>query len=275
MDIDIISDEFRLQQANRYSLWLYLSDNDCSFVILDDTSKLFVGIKRVSHISLTKTIELFDELSAIPFSRVSIALDAQPSLMIPGALFRQENKRNLLAFTAEFNEEHEVIEQFIPFLSMVNLFAVAPSFKSFIAPYFPKANLIHTSSAMLIAAANLSRSVDSNPTIGIRITDNNLYVCVFDSGKLILSNSFAIKTCDDIVYWLLRLCEQFGFPTSKVRIYFQGVDNLLDERIVVLKQHFAKLNLLPFPDMFQLTPEIKAEAKEIFTDLFYLPICEL
>lgn len=275
MDIELISDEFRLQQANRYSLWLHLSDNDCSFVILDDASKVFVGIKKVSHISLTKTIELFDELSVIPFTRVFLSLDVQPSLLVPKTLFRQENKRDLLTFSAEFNEEYEVVEHHLPSLSAVNLFAVAPSFKTFVAPYFPKANFVHTSSAVLTAIANLSRSSDTNQIIGINLIENGLYICMFDGGKLTFSNYYSVKTREDRLYWMLRLCDQFALHTHQVRLYVQGVENLMDERVAFLKPYFPKLSLIPFPEGHQLAPELASESIEMFTDLFYLPLCEL
>lgn len=274
MDIEIISDEFRLQQANRYSLWLHLSDDHCSFVILDDASRSFVGIKRVNHISLTKTIELFDGLSAISFARVFIALDSQPSVLVPNVLFRQENKRDLLSFTAEFNEEYEVFEHYLPSLSAVNVFAVAPSFKTFIAPYFPQGNLIHISSALLIAMADLSRT-ETNVTMGIRLQDNVLSVCLFDCGRLIFFNHFSVKTREDVIYWIMRLGDQFGLNANKTGLYVQGVENVMDEKVAFLRLYFAKLNLIPFPEEYQLAPELKTEPIELFTDLFYLPLCEL
>jgi hypothetical protein len=274
MDIEIISDEFRLQQANRYSLWLHLSDDHCSFAILDDASRSFVGIKRVNHISLTKTIELFDELSAISFSRVFIALDSQPSVLVPNVLFRQDNKRDFLNFAAEYNEEHDVFEQYIPSLSVVNVFAVAPSFKTFVTPYFSQAVFIPMSSALLIAVSGLSRTA-TGVLMGIRLMESGLLVCLFERGKLLFYNHFLIKTEEDVLYWLSRLCDQFHLDASKIGVYMQDVQNLMDEKIAFLKRYFTKLNLFPLPQEYQIAPELKEKPIELFTDLFYLPLCEL
>jgi hypothetical protein len=274
MDIEIISDEFRLQQANRYSLWLHLSDDHCSFAILDDASRSFVGIKRVNHISLTKTIELFDELSAISFARVFIALDSQPSVLVPKVLFRQENKRDFLNFTAEYNDEHEVFEQYIPSLSVVNVFAIAPSFKSFVSPYFPQATLVHMSSALLTAMSGLSQT-EAGSVMGIRLMDNGLNVCLCERGKILFSNHFAIKTHEDVLYWLVRLCDQFCMDPDKTALYVQDIQNVMDEKVAFLNRYFAKLNLFPLPTEYQVAPELKSEPIELFTDLFYLPLCEL
>jgi hypothetical protein len=62
---------------------------------------------------------------------------------------------------------------------------------------------------------------------------------------------------------------------SKTAIYVQDVQNVMDEKVAFLKRYFAKLNLFPLPTEYQVAPELKSEPIELFTDLFYLPLCEL
>lgn len=274
MDVDLISDEFRLNQANRYSLWLYISDNSCTLSILDDAERLFVGIKQVEQISLAKTIELCDELSSISFSRVFISVDTSPALLVPSTLYKSQNKRMLLEFSADFNEEHEVEEQRIPSLDVVMLFPVAVSFKSFVEPFFPHATILHISSALLVATTELSRA-EKGQTMGARIAGHTLQLCICNCGKLLFSNHFEIKTKDDVVYWMLRVCEQFTINPHTLCLYMEGISHLMDDTAIKIKQYFPHISLIPFPSFYKLAPELKSESSEAFTDLFYLPLCEL
>lgn len=273
MDIDLISDEFRLHQPNRYSLWLYLSDTSCSVSILDDAEKIFVGIKYVKNISLTKTIELFDELTAIPFSRVTISVDANPSLLVPQALYRSENKKDLLGFSADLNDEHEIVSHHLSALSVVCLFSISKSFQNFVTPYFPKATILHISGALLVAVDELSRSVEKGITMGVRIADHTLHVCIFNFGKLLFSNHFSTHTNEDLVYWILRVCEQFSINPSKLKLYIDGIENAMDEKSIVLKPYFNKISKIPFPPMYTLSQELRSTMPAEI-DLFYLPLCE-
>ena len=274
MDIDIISDEFKLNQADRYSLWLYINDNSCSLSILDDKERLFVGIKQAAQISLAKTVELLDELSSISFSKVYIAVDTTPALLVPQTLYRPENKRNLLAFSADFNEEHEVMEHPISSLTAVMLFPVASSFKSFVIPFFPNAEILHILSALPVAMFELSRATKGQ-AMGARITKNLLHVSIADFGKLLFSNHFEIKTKDDIVYWLLRVCDQFTINPRKQTLYLDGIPNLMDDIAINIKSYFPTISLIPFPSVYGLASDLKSKPLESFTDLFYLPLCEL
>jgi len=94
MEIEILSAQFDLQEANRYSLWLTLGDSECAFAVLNDVTKTFIWVKRVKQTSFTKTIALFNELSAIPFAQVVVELDLQPSILVPSVLYQYSHKRD-------------------------------------------------------------------------------------------------------------------------------------------------------------------------------------
>ena len=275
MEIEILSAQFDLQEANRYSLWLTLGDSECAFAVLNDVTKTFIWVKRVKQTSFTKTIALFNELSAIPFAQVVVELDLQPSILVPSVLYQYSHKRDFLSFSAELSSEQDVMEHALPSLSLVNLFAIAPSIKTFIAPYFSKAKFVHNTSALLLAIQSLSRSVPEQPAMGALLSEANIYLCLFESGKLLFANNFSVKTKEDAAYWVLRLFDQFSLNITQVQLYLQGIEHLFDERALLLKQYISHVNLLPSPAVFTLAPELKSEQLHSFTDLFYLPLCEL
>lgn len=273
MDIDLISDEFKLHQPNRYSLWLYIGENSCSVSIFDDAERRFVGMKHVKHISLTQTIELFDELSAISFARVFISVDTHPVVLVPSTLYRNENKNTLLGFSTDFNDEHEVVSHYLSALSIVSLFSVTRSFLSFITPYFPNATVMHISSALLVAMEEISRSTEQGITVGVRLAEHSLYICIFNFGRLLFFNQFMVQTSEDVAYWILRICEQFSINPGKLRLYVDGINNAMEEKAVALKPYFSKISTIPFPSMYSLASELKTKSL-VETGLFYLPLCE-
>lgn len=273
MDIDLISDEFNLHQPNAYSLWLYIGDNSCSVSILDDAERRFVGMKQAKHISLAQTIELFDELAAIPFARVFISVDTHPALLVPSTLYRDDDKSTIFGFSTDFNDEHEIVSHHLPALSIVSLFSVTRSFLHFISPYFPNATIMHMSSALLVAVEELSRSAEQGIAVGVRLAEHSLHICIFNFGRLLFFNQFVVQASEDVAYWILRICEQFSINPGKLKLYVEGIDNAMEEKAVALKPYFSKISTIPFPSMYSLAPELKAKAIEE-TGLFYLPLCE-
>jgi len=275
MEIDIISAQFDSQQTNRYSLWMRFGSRECAFTILDNSTKQFVRIRKIGQIPFSKTIDLFKELSFIPFSNVTIALESQFPVVVPSSLYQPAKKYEFIAFNTDISMGHEVMEHVLPSLSLVQLFTLAPSLKTVVASYFPQARLVHATSSVLVAMQLLSRINKQQTIMGVLLTENNVHLCLFESGKLLFFNSFLTKTKEDIAYWVLRLFDQFDLNTTQVQLYLQGIDNSLDDRILILKQYISKVQLLPFPSSCKLASDLRSEQLQSFTDLFYMPLCEL
>jgi hypothetical protein len=83
------------------------------------------------------------------------------------------------------------------------------------------------------------KDADVSGYISLDILTSQLYVVVSSENKLLLAQSFSYSTPADVVYYLLKVCQQFNFSQRQVKLFLSGLIEKNSALYKELHQYFC------------------------------------
>jgi hypothetical protein len=80
--------------------------------------------------------------------------------------------------------------------------------------------------------------MDGTKQVWASVNHNSLLVNLVANGKLLLTNSFNIKTPTDCLYYIGSIYEQFDLSRKEIPLFFNGDKSYLD----LLEKHISHCN---------------------------------
>jgi hypothetical protein len=274
MELTILSTVFDPSRNQDYALFVRIFDNRLSWLLADCRNSLLVGLGDTGILPAGVAKE---HISALPLPDVvsrRIMTDGFPAVLVPDALFRKGDAAGFYHFCATAEPGSVILSDTIPQLEATNLFPLSAKTGKLIHDVQHASPVTHVSSIFLQSLA-MMKNVDDMPVIGVYYRSGMLYICVFRSNKLLLSNSFAVKTDRDIQYWVCRICDQNGFAATNTRLCLHSPGQLPGQTFTMLKDQFALTSMLPFPATLKKAFELEPIDIQPFMDLIYFfMLCE-
>lgn len=235
----IINDE---TEAVQPVLYLRLGETHCSFAIADNASQ---KIKQVFFYSRSETDN--DPVSALTalhpqlnrsFYRVQVSYDyPQYSFLSSGGL-RHDEAGNIRSILPVGEKASVTITEQLTEWQLFNIYAIPRELHEQLTRKFPAANFCHQASAALKnshAAPGGYLQVDFRP--------NEFSLLAIKNNKLLLSRSFEYSAPEDVIYYLLKTCQQFSLSQNEVQLELSG---LIDQQSALYKelyQYFIHVDL--------------------------------
>lgn len=202
------------------------------------------------------------------FSKVLVAYDQPQSVLVPPSSF-EGNDRLLLEMMYGINGGHSIIAEDIADWQLKNIFAVPSQIKEWLTRHFPEAHFYHSYSIGV-------KLIDHTATEGSLSVDfrNTDFVVVASKGnRLLLAQTFSYSTHDDVMYYLIKVCSEFGFSQQQVKIAVTGLIEKESNLYRELVQYF--LNIRFREPSWQLpVREEENYPPHFFTSLNDLALCE-
>ena len=135
---------------------------------------------------------------------------------------------------------HIIMAEDIDRHNMTCTFAVHKGLYNFIKTHFPLHRIHHYSINGII------KSIEHSKTNGSRevwacAENNSLLINLVENGKLLLTNSFNIKTATDCLYFIGSIYEQFDLSKKNIPLFFYGNKSYLN----LLEKHISHCNNIP------------------------------
>ena len=166
--------------------------------------------------------ELINFLAAYPalnssFLAVLVAYDYPQSIVIPSADIKQE-EAGILLNTLYHNNQLPVVEA-IPHWQLYNVFAAPKEIQEWVSKKFPAAKSGHQYS---LETGNVT-AADSSGIIQVDFRKDDFTILVARESKLLLANAFEYSTPEDVLYFLLKICQQFSLQQQEVELQLSGL----------------------------------------------------
>jgi len=202
------------------------------------------------------------------FSKILIAYDHPQSVLVPPASYTG-NDSLLLELMYGVNGSHSILTQDITGWQLKNIFAVPSVVKEWATRHFPKGHFYHSYTIGV-------RLIDNTAMEGSLLIDfrNNDFVVLASKGnRLLMAQTFSYTTFDDVLYYLVKICTEFGFSQQQVKIAVTGLIEKESNLYRELVQYFLNIR---FREPSWLLP-VKEEdnyPSHFFTSLNDLALCE-
>lgn len=221
-------------------LCMRIGERHLSFAILHRHSGV---IHDLSYYSIDNPdIEVFNALPVLQpeikrnISAVNVAFDFPQFILLPEDESIRVNSNQLITSLFPPGEIPVVLEDRIIKPGLVNTYWIPQRIHQWIAEQFPAAQLFHQHSIHFSLA---SRHAATGMYIDFRRESFSL-MAVRDGEPLLLQD-FEYSTPGDVLYYLLKVCEQFGFSQQDVHLLVSGLVDRQSGLYQALYQYFIQI----------------------------------
>jgi hypothetical protein len=268
-----LSVKFHHALLHSYHFIVLINHSFWSWSIVEQGTNMIMGGSNGIYHSLSDIEKELNQWDLNSLGKLSIFFVLEENMLVPSAFFDQSKSRELLQFCYDLPQDTFIEINTIPALEMINLFSIPEELHSMTNRLLPKALQYHASTASVLAAHHLSQQ-KYHPVLLVDIYPGVIFLTIADGGKILFANYFKSVTQEDMLYWIVRLLEQFELDGSKIILYVNGEKSQVNERIAYLISYFNNVSALPFPSFLSVAEDTPEDFFQSFIDLFYLLLCE-
>lgn len=187
--------------------------------------------------------ELNDLIAAYPvlnnsFYQVLIAYDYIESSLVPIQDYRHEESAALLGSLFGKASAAITIAESIPEWQLYNVFGVPKEITDWVNKKFPSAKSWHQYS---VGTRRIS-GADESGSLLVDFKKEDITILVARQGKLLLAQTYEYSTPEDVLYYLLRITQQFSLSREECKIQLSGLVDQQSSLYKELYQYFIHLN---------------------------------
>ena len=252
--------------GSQHTILLEVGPGYVSYAYLDNNSKSIDGLhyflfdeeeteKNVAHI-----IAQIEGRAQQP----AIVCSAFPQALLTPAKFFTDDYATLDAVYGQHGRAY--FNDAIPEWQLVNVYSFPEGLKRILSDSFSAVSFYH---AYTPAIKIYSGYVADNQLL-VHFTQQQFRVLLKKDSTIHLAQTYSYKTPLDVVYHLLKICQEFGLPQASVHFIVSGLIEQSSQLYTELQQYFSNLH-------FTHPPEISFPANNhphhFFTSLYNLAAC--
>ena len=227
-------------------LSLRVGEKHCSFSTSDSSGSQLNRLTYctsedplVTGWNKNELLAFFTDYSLLPrlFDRVSICYDFPQSLFISAADYKQEESGLLLATLGNSYGNQKINAELIPEWNVYNMFNVPGEVQELFEAAFPAAGYQHQYS---LGLKSLNRK-DNGAVLAVEFDTDHFNVITVKGSRFLLAQTFEYVTPADVLYYLLRICQQFSLSRQDVALQLSGLVEKESALYKELVQYFIHL----------------------------------
>jgi Protein of unknown function (DUF3822) len=214
-------------------LAIRIGEHHCCFAIVNSVASelgqlAYYSSDEINADVLATVFSTHSELNN-SFFQVLVCYDYPQNAIVPFKYFNADDTRLMLNATCSNVGNTAIISEVIPGWQIYNIYAVPKDIHDWISRKFPAGKYWHNYS---VAMKNIA-GADASGCISVNLFTNDLTLLAGKENTLLLAQSFPWSTPEDVIYYLLKVCQQLNLSQQKVKLVLSG---LIEKQSVLYKE---------------------------------------
>ena len=269
---------FHIKPAQKYNpanstLLMIVGAGYCSFAVLNQISKELVEfgyyISRQEHTDYKK---FFEETPALNtrYYQAAIAYDAHDAVQIPSVVYKYEDGQLHLDAIYGKTIHATVISDSIPERNVYNVYRLPSELQSAASWKYLSGKFSNMYTVLLKDQVQKNEDV-----IFVDFKTDEFSVVAFSSNKLLLTKTVSYTSPADVLYYLLKACQQFGLSQQTVKLSLSGLIEKDSSVYRELYKYFIHLEFETLKGDIKLAEELKVHPEHFYSSISKLAACVL
>lgn len=202
------------------------------------------------------------------FYKVVIGYSFAEKILVPDALYKYDDAVALLNAGFGTGVHITVIAEPVAEKQLHTIFRMPTAMHDWAAAKFTNIQYFHTVSLLL----KKNKDTDKN-LLCVDIKSETFSILVFKEGKLLLAQNREYSSPEDVLYYLLKITEQFSFSQQEVRLLLSG---LIEEESTLYRElykYFIHLEFESIPEGIKPDAVFSEHPSHYFSSLLNLAAC--
>ena len=204
------------------------------------------------------------------FYKVVVGYDFAEKILVPDALYKYEDAETLLNAGFGTGVHTTIIAEPVAEKHLHTIFRMPTAIYEWAAMKLTNVQYFHTVSLLL----KKNDDGDKN-LLRVDIKSETFSVLVFKEGKLLLAQSREYSSPEDVLYYLLKITEQFSLSQQDIRLILSG---LIEEESTLYRElykYFIHLEFEHIPEGIKPDAVFSEHPAHYFSSLLNLAACVL
>jgi hypothetical protein len=266
---------FNLDEHNRLRTFLDISDREIVIALINPQNELILlqhfTCKANEHANEAISVLANTEpVFAQSYESVHVCYSGNVYTLVPGALYSNENKAEMLAFNHTVTDQMLVLADEMPGSDSYCVYGIDKSLKKTIDTLFSNNTLKHK---VFCLAENLAAvSSRTHKTCLVHVQANTVDIALYDK-KLWFFNTFEFQAAEDFLYFVLASLEQNTFSLEETEVVLAGEIEAGSALYVTLKQYLPKIKFAIGPKSLIKKDDFAKLPEHFYYALFNLFLC--
>lgn len=226
-----------LGEAVQKVLSMRIGERHFSFAITDSTaSELYsLGYFTAEEITAELLSEIYSDHAELhsSFYEVQVSYDHPGSVMVPQPYHNAEHAKVLLNTMYGTTIGSSVISEMINDWQLYNVYAVPNDVHEWVGRIFPAYKYRHN------YTLSLNRMpADPSDHILVDLNKEEFSFIIVKEDKIQIAQTLSYTTPEDILYYLLKACNEFSLPRGEIQFFISGLIEKDSQLFKELYQYF-------------------------------------
>lgn len=173
------------------------------------------------------------------FYQIQIVYDFPESILITSKDYKSEDAALLLSTAGCNSATVNIVSELIADWQLYNIYAVPKEIQEWMGRKFPSASFRHQYS-LGIKSIN---AAEKGGSLSVDIRKDDFSMIAAKSSKILLTQTFEYSTPEDILFYLLKTCQQFSLSQREVQLQISG---LIDKQSALYKELYQYFICIEF-----------------------------
>jgi hypothetical protein len=282
-NIAIIDESFDSNGTSTYHLSIQYCEQYCSFAILDTIRMKYIAFKNFWFANLIPVTQQADHIRSLllgesfltrQYKSVYFMYLTPVSVLVPTPLFRKENPEVYLKYSSQPRQSDRILFRKIPAIDSFTVFPVPEVFASQVENLLHQVQFFHQSCPQINESIAESKGRVDRTRVLAYIHPGFAEILIIQSDQLLLYNTFAIRSTDDLVFFILYMYEQFSLSQEESPVLLAGYIEMYPGTSELLHQYVKHIVIREFPKSYTYSNTFRDLSQHHYSPLIQLARCE-
>jgi hypothetical protein len=280
-EINFIDKSFDQDTQGTYNISLQANQSGLTYCIYDVETNLYVLFRRHRFEQVVLVEDLIrkiagvfktDETLSFQFHTVRVLAYTRQTTLVPEAFFEGHKMRDYLMFNHAGDVDHELFNNHITPPAIHNVFALSRELVSSMMLHFKRAEFLNQTTPFL---RHISHVQDAfmKPAVYVGLNPDFFDIACTGEGKLKLYNTFQYANENDLLYYVVFICNQMGFDTRNIPLNLSGELSSKISYYEILRQYIPNTRYDEVAGIPSLAPGLRQLNPVRFLNLLNLQMC--
>jgi hypothetical protein len=278
--ISVMDESLELNRDTRCDLYSGISSSEFSLALHDRKQNKFLAMEvfRNELSDPSQQVQWLHEVSGKSdllkknkFRTTTVSVINEFTTLVPSALFQKEDAEKYFHFNFDAKEV-KVHSETIRAFDVVNVFAVSGPMVKAMDQIFDEP-VIHHHTTALLEGVHLTFKKSNEQKVLLNVRREYVDIIVTENGKLVFINSFNCRNADDLVYYVLFVCDRLQLNPETVSMYVTGDVETESALYMLLYKYIRNISFAPGYDVFEFSYVFKGLPSHHYFNLYSLALC--
>ncbi len=280
-DISFTDETFDSGITSTYQLSLQFGPRTFAYAILDTIRMKYIAFKSIWFDTRLKSENQSERLGQLLHSEPSLMRNYKSvrlmvqnpgAILIPAELFDPDHLEDYFSSsTAPAGNEKAISTPLRSFKAFL-LFYIREDIRLQALALLNEVNITHQSAPMIESALQTSGTFGSANQLHANIIDGSADLLLVKSGQPILYNSFPLRSNEDLIYYILRIYNQFDLSQEETPLIISGWPDLYSGAMNTLKDYIRTVRFKEFEKSYLYSPKFDNVCQHAYANLINLAL---